>query len=86
MGGYKIIDFGDVNLLTTNADGVTISGVYSAIEHNYRKPLLLHGLVIDGVEKADVYAPATSGDNEYTFSAYGHTITVTSLDIVKIAV
>lgn len=86
MGGYKLVNFNNVDLVTSNADGVTIPGLYSAIENNHRKPLLLHGLVIDGIEKADVYSPATTGDNEFTFTAYGTTITVSSLDVVKATV
>lgn len=83
-GGYKIINFQDVNLVTTSEDGVTISGIHDAIENTYRKPLLISGLTIDGVEKADTYATATASDNTFTISAYGHTITVTDTNLVTI--
>lgn len=84
MGGYKVIDFDNTDLVTTNTDGVTIPGIYESIENSYRKPLVLGNLVIDGVEKNDVFSSSTHADNEYTFTAYGHTITISNLDIVKI--
>lgn len=84
MGGYKIVDLKDTNLETTNTDGVTIAGIYASVENNHRKALLLNGIVIDGVEKANAFITATAGDNEYTISVYGHTITISSLDVVKI--
>lgn len=82
-GGYKIINFEDANLTAENP--ITINGIYEAVEHNYRKPLLLAGLVIDGVEKSAVYATATATENLFTFSVYGKTITVKNTDEITIA-
>lgn len=48
-GGYKLIDFKENNIVLTTP--TTIKGVYDAIEHNYRKPTLITGLVIGSVEK-----------------------------------
>lgn len=81
-GGYKIINFEDANLTETP---VTINGIYEAIEHNYRKPLLLAGLVLDGVEKSAVYATATATENQFTFSVYGKTVTVKNTDEITAA-
>lgn len=84
-GGYKIIDFHNTNLVTGAESPATIAGIYASIENNYRKALMLSGLVIDGVEKANTYANATAGENAYTFSVYSKTITVNNTDVVSIA-
>ena len=83
-GGYKIIDFKD-NPLTTGGGAITIAGIYDSIEGSYRKPLLLSGLTIDGIERNDVYAPATVSGNNFVFTAYGKTITITNADAVTVA-
>lgn len=82
-GGYKIIDLKDTVI---NADGgTTIAGIYEEIEHNYRKPLLLSGIIIDNVEKPDVFISITNTDGNFSFSAYGKTYTVANSDLVTIA-
>ena len=82
-GGYKIINLNDTEINTTN--GTTIAGIYESIENNYRKPLMLSGIVIESVEKPDTYIEVTSAENSFTFTAYGKTYTVTNNDLVKIA-
>lgn len=82
-GGYKIINLNDTEIDTTN--GTTIGGIYESIENNYRKPLMLSGIVIDSVEKPDIYIEVTSAENSFTFTAYGKTYTVTNDNLVKIA-
>lgn len=84
-GGYHMIDFGGVNLSTTTENGVTISGIYESIENSYFKSLLFTGIVIEGIEMNDTYATVTSAENSYTVSLYGHTVTITNADNVKIA-
>lgn len=84
-GGYHMVDFGNNNLTTTNENGIIISGIYESIESSYFKSLLFTGIVIEGAEMNDSYAIVTSGDNSYTVTLYGHTITITSTDNVKIA-
>lgn len=82
-GGYHIVNLKDQTL---SVEAVTIKGLYNDIEGSYRKPLLLSGLVIDGVEKPDTYVTAVISDGgSITISAYGKTITVTSEDAVTIA-
>lgn len=81
-GGYKIIDFKDTPFETGGA--TMIEGIYDTVEASYRKPLLLSGLTIDGIERNDVYAtPSLSGSN-YVFTAYGKTITITDTDAVSV--
>lgn len=82
-GGYKIIDFKDNALSTTS---VTIDGIYDSIENNYRKPLLLSGLVLNSVEKPDAFAlPIVSGTSFVFENVYGYDITITQDDGVTSA-
>lgn len=61
-GGYKIIDLQNKNITTTE---VTIDNLYESIESNYRKPLLLSNLVIDGKELANIYVYAIVDGTDY---------------------
>ena len=62
-GGYKLIDFKENNIVLGTS--TTIKGVYDAIEHNYRKPTLITGLVIGNVEKEDTFVNFEHGENVY---------------------
>lgn len=62
-GGYKLIDFKENNIVLN--EPTTIEGVYDAIEHNYRKPTLITGLVIGDVEKGDTFVNFEHGENVY---------------------
>lgn len=57
-GGYKIISLKNINLEKKQGFTGTLKKVFSNIENNFRKPLLFTDIVIDGVEKADVFAEA----------------------------
>ena len=81
-GGYKIIDFKDVNITET---GVTVSGIYDAIKKSHRKAILISCITIDGVEKPDCFVDCDVSGSNYTFSAYGKTFTITNADKVTIA-
>lgn len=83
-GGYKVISFHNTNLESSNTDGVTISGIYDSIENSYNKVLLFSDIVIDGVEKNNVFENVTVGDNVFTVTIYGNTVTITNTDNVKI--
>lgn len=82
-GGYKIVDLKKTTIDTEN--GTTISGIYEALENNYNKAVLLSGIVIDSIEKPDIFVTVTVADSTYTITAYGKTYTITSDDLVKIA-
>lgn len=84
-GGYKIIDFKDINITSGAADAVTIAGVYNAIEDTHRKALMLSGLTLDNVEKPDCFIDCTVSESNYTFTAYNHTFIVDNADGVKAA-
>lgn len=78
-GGYKIIDLKGNDLTSTS----TIDGIYESIEGNYRKALLLSGIVIDDVEKDDTFVTANVTGDNYVIIAYGRTITITPDDEVS---
>ena len=87
-GGYKLIDFKENNIDVTKP--ITIKGVYDAIEHNYRKPTIITGLVIGSVEKEDTFVNFEHGENVYN-GLLGMTandkvlfITITNKDVVTI--
>lgn len=82
-GGYKIIDLKGTNL--TTAEAVTITGIYDKIENSYHKPLLLSGIVIDDVEKNDVYVQPQLSSTSYVFELYGYTLTITDEDSLTLA-
>ena len=80
-GGYKIIDLRGRPL---TGDAQTIPGIYEEIEGNYYKSLLLSGVNVGGVERPDLYTGASLSGANYTFSAYGYTITITADDEVTV--
>lgn len=81
-GGYRIIDFKDTPLVIEGAT-MMIEGIYESVEGNYRKPLLLSGLVINGVEKPDVFAmPLVVGDVIAFMGIYGANISIQNTDAV----
>lgn len=81
-GGYKIIDFKDINLVT--GIGIRINGVYDAIKNNYRKAILISGISIDGVKMADSFVELLVVSGDYTGTLYGKTLTITDTDAVTI--
>lgn len=82
-GGYKIIDFKDINIVT--GTGATVTGIYESIEESHRKAILISGITIDGIEKPDCFVDCEIADSNYTFTAYGKTFTVTNADLVTFA-
>lgn len=82
-GGYKIIDLQNINITTTE---VTIDNLYESIESNYRKPLLLNNLVINGSELPNVYVYAIVDNTNYKIY-YGDTVNhllVTDTNTIKL--
>ena len=82
-GGYKIIDFHDVNIVT--GDGATIVGIYEDIEKTHRKAIMVSGIKIDNVEKPDCFVDYEVSGSDYKFTAYGKTFTITSENRVTFA-
>lgn len=82
-GGYQIVDFQDINI--TTGEGVTVVGVYETIESSYRKPILISGVTIDGVEKPDCFVDCEVAGSNYTFTAYGKNFVITNADLVTVS-
>jgi len=80
MSGYKLINFKNIDLKTTVA--TEIAGIYETIESNYRKPLVLERLVLDGVEVIDKWVNAQVENNKFTFAIPEGTIEVDNNDQV----
>lgn len=68
-GGYKIVDLKNTSF-TVGGGAKIVKGVHEAIESNYRKPILLSGLVIDGVERSDRYVEFFVSEGSY----YGYLV------------
>lgn len=82
-GGYRIIDLDDINFTLDVA--MMIPAIHEEIEGSYRKPLLLSGLTVAGVEYADVYVTPVVNESAYMISVYDFTIKVESTDVVTIS-
>lgn len=80
-GGYQILDLNDTNLVSGN--GKTIGGIYDLIEGNYRKPILLSGLVIDGIEQADVFVQFTVSEDSFKTEIAQGSIVITDDDTLS---
>lgn len=62
IGGYQIINLNDVN--HTLETGVVHEGIYEKIEGT-RKPILLSGITVAGVEYHDTYILPVVNDSSY---------------------
>ena len=82
-GGYKIINFKDVNILTSG--GATVPGIYDDIKKSNRKAIMVSGVTIDGVKNPDCFVDCEVSGSDYKFSAYGKTFTITSENKVTFA-
>lgn len=78
-GGYKVADFKDLNI---SADGVKIPGIYEDIEGSYRKAILASGVTIDNLEYRDTWVDPVHGNDNYSFTIAGKTVTIKSDDTV----
>lgn len=84
-GGYKLIDLEKKDIMLELEAGVFIKGIHKAIESSYGKPLLLTGIVIDRVEKNDVYIEELKVvDGKFVFKAYGYEIIIDDDDYVEV--
>lgn len=81
LGGYQIIDFKDTNLVSGN--GKTVNGVYEALEGTYRKPILITGLTIDGVEQNDVFVQVTVADGSFKIELVQGSLVITDDDTIS---
>lgn len=84
-GGYQIIDLHDTNF-TAGGAAMMIDGIHEKIEGSYRKPILMSGLTIGGVEYPDAYVEMKVNESAYTTTAYGYDIKIENTDAVTITV
>lgn len=78
-GGYKIIDLKGLDF----SSNMVIDGIHESIEDNYGKPLLFSGIVIDGVEKDDVFVNAVVNGDGYDIKLYNGTLHISNIDVVS---
>ena len=83
MSGYQIISLNNTPFETGGAT-MMLEGIYDKIEANNGKPILLDGIVIDGVEKPAVYAERNTNGSNFVFDVYGVRITITDTDAVSV--
>ena len=62
-GGYIIADFKKTAL--TSGTQATIDGLFNSVSNPYKKPVVVSGLVIGGVEYPAFYAVFVKNSNNY---------------------
>ena len=78
-GGYKIIDLKGYDFNSS----MVIEGIHERIESSYDKPLLFTGIVIDDIEKNDVFAtPSVNGDG-YDVTLYDGLYHINNVDVIS---
>lgn len=83
-GGYKIINFKNINIKTGNS--TTIKGIYELIEANYKKALMISGLMIDDIVQSDFFANYKVNNSNFEIAYNGGTLTVEQDDTVSYSV
>lgn len=83
MSGYQIISMRDTPFETGGAT-MMLDGIYDQIESNNRKPILLDGIVIDGIERNAVYTQVIVNGSNFEFNVYGKKIIITDTDAVSV--
>lgn len=81
-GGYIIVSLA---LLDIASSGATkeVKGIYEKLEGSYGKPILLTDIVLDGVEKHDIFVMAeVVGTNYVINDVYGKQINITQGDYI----
>ena len=81
-GGYTIIDFENKNF--TIGTPQKIDGVYSQIDKNYSKPIILLGLTINGSAKKALFLNFMKKGDDYTTTEGSYIFTISSNDNVLI--
>lgn len=83
-GGYRILSLRDLDF--TPGTAKTVPGLHQAIEGSHRKPYLLSGIVVGGVEYGALWVNLQEVAGTYTatvtLGASVYTLTVTAEDAV----
>ena len=81
-GGYTIIDFENKDFIIGTPQKV--QGVYSQIDKNYSKPIILLGLTINGSAKKALFLNFMKKGDDYTTTEGSYIFTISSNDNVLI--
>ena len=79
MNGYQIVDLKDTTLSET---GTKVSGVYESLKNSNRKPILLTGIVIDGIKLSSAFVQIGINNGDYVIPVYARMITIKPDDTV----
>lgn len=80
-GGYQLVDLEKNDL----SSSFTLEGLYETITLSNNKSLLVTGIVISGTKKNDVYTTVEKSGDDYTFTIYGKTLTISDGDAVTVS-
>lgn len=81
-GGYIIVSLASLDIVSSGATK-EVKGIYEKIEGSYGKPILLTDIVLDGVEKHDIFVMAeVVGTNYVINGVYGKQINITQGDYI----
>lgn len=81
-GGYKILDLSGFNF--TPDSGQVVAGSYELLESS-PKATLVSGLVVEGKELPETFAPCALAESNYTLTVPGYTIKIESGDTVTVS-
>ena len=81
MGGYQLID------LKGTATTGTLSGLHAKLASAYKrkKAVLVYGLNVSGTIQPAGYGYLTTSSTSYVINVSGHTVTVTTSDVLTIS-
>ena len=80
-GGYQIIDLQDEDLRSNI--GMQYTDLYEKIEGT-RKPILVTGITIDGVEYHNTFAEFVVNGSNYETTIYGKKLVISDLNVVTV--
>lgn len=87
VGGYQIVDLGNRNFLPNV--GQVFDGIYETIEGT-RKPILVSGIQINGVELHDTFVDFVLQDSAFvtrvTLGNMTATVTIQDTDVVTVTI
>lgn len=85
LGGYKILDFAGCPI-TTGSQTATLANVYSFIQNNNNKPILVNNLIIDNVLQQPFYIYFKPDSGTYIADLGGYVqLNITSSDNVYVS-
>lgn len=86
ISGYKLISLENKNIDSTGATTTKIDNIYNKIESSYRKSLVLTDIVIDQIEKNNMYANVYVNEAKYNLICGKYTFEIANDNTVKCTV